>query len=113
MKIPARAILIASAIALTAGCATRESVEDLQTKVDALNNATAKAQQTADAAAASANRAGAAAQQAQASADRAQASADMSFGAAATAAELAKAAGSDAVTVDAKLDQMFRKLQRK
>jgi colicin import membrane protein len=113
MKIPTRAVLIASAIALTAGCATTESVDKLQSQVNALRAATANAQQTADGAAASANSAGAAARQAQAGAERAQASADKSFGAAGAASEMAKAAESDVVNVDAKLDQMFKKLHRK
>jgi len=106
MKITTKAVLIASAIALTAGCATTESVDKLQSQVDALRGATANAQQTTDAAVASANGAGAAARQAQAGADK-------SFGAASDASETAKAAESDVVKVDAKLDQMFKKLHRK
>ncbi len=106
MKFPTTAVLIASAIALTAGCATTESVDKLQAEVDALKVATANAQQTADAAAASASSAGAAARQAQASADK-------SFGAANDATQTAKAAESELVNVDAKLDQMFKKLQHK
>jgi len=106
MKFPTTAVLIASVIALTAGCATQESVDKLQSEVDGLKVATATAQQAADGAAASANSANAAARQAQASADK-------SFGAASDASEMAKAAESDVVHVDAKLAQMFKKLHRK
>jgi len=106
MKFPTTAVLIASAIALTAGCATQESVDKLQSEVDGLKVATATAQQAADGAAASANSANAAARQAQASADK-------SFGAANDATRTAKAAESELFNVDAKLDQMFKKLQRK
>jgi hypothetical protein len=120
MTISTRAVLLASAIALMGGCATTERVDRLQAQVDELKASTARAQQAADAAAASAKSAAAAAGRAQASADaaraaagQAQASADRSFGAATDASQMAKAAESGVVKVDEKLDQMFKKMQRK
>ena len=113
MKFTITAIVAAAALALTSGCATTESVEKLQAQVNELKASTAKAQQTADAAAASAKAANAAADRAQASASEAQASADKSFGAAADATQTAKAAEGEVVKVDAKLDEMFKKLHRK
>ena len=120
MTIPIRAVLLASSFALMAGCATNGRVDELQAQVDQLKAATARAQQTADAAQASAKSAAAAASQAQASADaartaasQAQASADRSFSTAADASRMAKNAEGNVGRFDEKLDEMFKKMQRK
>ncbi len=94
------------AIGLTAGCATRGSVDEVRAIAEAAQRSAENAQRTAADAQKTANRAQQAAAEAQTGADRAQAAADQ-------AAVAAGDANKCCAANTERMDRMFEKSQRK